>query len=267
MKRILTLLFVALLAVPALPQALIAHPWQGKRVAYFGDSITDPRNKASQKKYWSWLQEWLKIEPYVYGVSGRQWNDIPRQADLLKKEHGNDFDAILIFIGTNDYNAGVPIGEWFTERPEKVEAGIHELKHPVDRRHRYPVMCDSTYRGRINKALDYVKRQFPTKQIVLLTPIHRAGFYANEKNWQPREDYTNQCGEYIDAYVKSVKQAGNLWAVPVIDLNALCGLYPLMDEYAQYFNKADSDRLHPNDFGHERMAKTLMQQLLALPIF
>lgn len=267
MKRILTLLFVALLAVPALPQALLAHPWQGKRVAYFGDSITDPRNKASQKKYWSWLQQWLQIEPYVYGVSGRQWNDIPRQADLLKKEHGNDFDAILIFIGTNDYNAGVPIGEWFTERPEKVEAGIHELKHPVDRRHRYPVMCDSTYRGRINKALDYVKRQFPTKQIVLLTPIHRAEFYANEKNWQPREDYTNQCGEYIDAYVESVKQAGNLWAVPVIDLNALCGLYPLMDEYAQYFNKADTDRLHPNDFGHERMAKTLMQQLLALPIF
>ena len=146
-------------------------------------------------------------------------------------------------------------------------AGIHEQKHLVDRKHRYPVMSDSTYRGRINKALDYVKRMYPKKQIVLLTPIHRAEFYANEKNWQPREDYTNKCGEYIDAYVQSVKEAGNLWAVPVIDLNALSGLYPLMDEYAQYFHHADNDRLHPNDEGHQRMAQVLMYQLLSIPLF
>ena len=146
-------------------------------------------------------------------------------------------------------------------------AGIHESKHLVDRKHRYPVMGDSTYRGRINKALDYVKRMYPKKQIVLLTPIHRAEFYANDSNWQPREDYTNLCGEYIDAYVQSVKEAGNLWAVPVIDMNALSGLYPLMDEHAQFFKSASNDRLHPNDEGHRRMAMTLVYQLQILPIF
>ena len=267
MKRFFLLLLVFVLVVPVMPQKLFEHPWQGKRVAYFGDSITDPRNNGSKKKYWGFLQDWLQVEPYVYGVSGRQWNDIPRQADMLKAEHGDSVDAILIFMGTNDYNTGIPIGEWFVEKDEKVMAGIREQKHLVDRKHRYPVMCDSTYRGRINKALDYVKRMYPTKQIVLLTPIHRAEFYANEKNWQPREDYTNKCGEYIDAYVQSVKEAGNLWAVPVIDLNALCGLYPLMDEYAQYFHHADNDRLHPNDEGHRRMAQVLMYQLLSIPLF
>ena len=254
-----------LMAVTSVAQTITAHPWQGKRVAYFGDSITDPRNKASVKKYWSYLQEWLGINPYVYGVSGRQWNDIPRQAEKLRAEHGNDFDAILIFIGTNDYNAGVPIGEWFTEKDEQVMAGIHEPKHMVDRKRRYPAMDKSTYRGRINIALDTLKRMFPTKQIVILTPIHRAGFYANDKNWQPTEDYTNKCGEYISAYVDASKEAANIWAVPVIDLNATCGLYPLIDEHAQYFNKADTDRLHPNDKGHERMARTLAYQLLPLP--
>ena len=275
MRRLLLLMFVTMVAVPGMAQTAIAtspdmpqwHPWKGKRVAYFGDSITDPRNNGSKKKYWGFLEDWLGITPYVYGVSGRQWNDIPRQAQKLQEEHGDSVDAILVFIGTNDYNAGVPIGEWFTESPEKVMAGIHEPKHLVDRRHRYPVMSDSTYRGRINKALDCVKRMYPRKQIVLLTPIHRAEFYANEKNWQPREDYTNQCGEYIDAYVESVKEAGNLWAVPVIDLNALCGLYPLMDEMAQFFKSAENDRLHPNDEGHRRMALTIMQQLSALPVF
>ena len=265
MKRILVYFIVALMAVGSNAKTVINHPWQGKRVAYFGDSITDPNNDASKMKFWSYLQEWLSISPYVYGVSGWQWNSIQRQADKLKAEHGDEVDAILIFIGTNDYNAGVPIGEWFTERPERVMAGIGEPKHMVDRRHRFPVMSDSTYRGRINKALDYVKRLYPTKQVVLLTPIHRSDFHANEKNWQCDESYTNQCGEYLDAYINAVKEAGDVWAVPVIDWAASSGLFPLMDEYAQYFNKADTDRLHPNDKGHERMARTLMQQLLALP--
>ena len=267
MRRLLTIIIFLSIMVPAMAQRLIHHPWEGKRVAYFGDSITDPNNNGSTLKYWNYLQEWLQITPCVYGKSGRQWNDIPRQADQLKAEHGDSIDAIMIFIGTNDYNAGVPVGEWFTEREEQVMAGIHEPKHMVERKHRYPVMSDSTYRGRINKALDYVKRLYPQKQIVLLTPIHRAEFYANDSNWQPREDYTNLCGEYIDAYVQSVKEAGNLWALPVIDLNALSGLYPLMDEEAQFFHNPQNDRLHPNNEGQRRMALTLMYQLLALPVF
>lgn len=264
-KNLLCYVLCFLLALPAVAQTVLAHPWQNKKVAYFGDSITDPRNKASKKKYWTFLQEWLGITPYVYAVSGRQWNDIPRQAQQLQKDHGDDFDAILIMIGTNDFNAGVPVGEWFTERDEQVMAGIHEPKHLVDRKRQYLSMDKTTYKGRINIALSTVKKMYPTKQIVLMTPIHRAGFYANDKNWQPTEDYRNLCGEYLKSYVDAVKEAGNIWAVPVIDMNALCGLYPMMDEYAQYFNKADTDRLHPNDKGHERMAKTLMYQLSVLP--
>ena len=41
--RLLTLGLLLAFTVEALPQTLV-HPWQGKRVAYFGDSITDPRN-------------------------------------------------------------------------------------------------------------------------------------------------------------------------------------------------------------------------------
>ena len=67
--------------------------------------------------------------------------------------------------------------------------------------------------------------------------------------------------EYIDA----VKEAGNIWALPVIDLNAVSGLYPMMDEYSQYFADPQVDRLHPNDKGHERMARTLYYQLSTLP--
>ena len=267
MRKTILILSFFLLAVAqeARPQSLFQHPWQGRRVAYLGDSITDPRNSGAKKKYWGWLQDWLQITPYVYGVSGRQWNDIPRQANQLKAEHGDDFDAILIFVGTNDYNSGVPIGQWWEEQTVQVMAGIHKPKALVTRRQRTPAKTTDTYCGRINIALDSLKRMFPDKQIVLLTPIHRANFFANDKNWQPNESYQNECGEYVDAYVNAVKEAGNIWSVPVIDWNASCGLFPLQQEQLRYFAKPETDQLHPNDLGHQRMARTLMYQLLTLP--
>ena len=126
-KQILLLAFIVFQVVfsPAAAQTTFTHPWQGRRVAYLGDSITDPRNSGSKKKWWHFLQDWLQIEPYVYAISGRQWNDIPNQADRLLAEHGQDVDAILVFIGTNDYNAAIPIGEWFVETEDSVEAAVH----------------------------------------------------------------------------------------------------------------------------------------------
>ena len=157
------------------------------------------------------------------------------------------------------------IGEWYEEKDEQVMYGHGQPKKMTDRKRRYMSMDKDTYRGRINIAMDKVKRMYPTKQIVLLTPIHRAQFHRNEKNWQCTEDYTNQCGIYLEEYIQAVKDAGNIWAVPVIDLNAVSGLYPMMDEHAQYFANPQTDRLHPNDKGHERMARTLYHQLSALP--
>lgn len=110
-----------------------------------------------------------------------------------------------------------------------------------------------------------LKKRWPTKQIILLTPIHRAYFYGGEKNIQPTEEYQNKIGEYFDTYVEKVKEAGNIWAVPVIDVNATSGLFPLFDESAVNYHNPDTDRLHPNDQGHERLARTLEYQLSALP--
>ncbi len=265
MKKIISLLLCALIAIPAIPQSYDWHPWKGKRVAFFGDSITDPNNDGSKIKYWGFLQEWLSLTPYIYGISGKQWNDIPRQVDQLKAEHGNDVDAILIFIGTNDYNDAVPIGEWYEEIEDSVVAARHEPARTVLRKKRVPSKDADTYRGRINIALEYVKENYPDKQVVLLTPIHRAYFHGGNSNIQPSEDYQNACGEYVDAYVESVREAGRNWSIPVIDIYEKCGLYPLMDACVGYFHDKNRDRLHPNDEGHKRLAYTLLYQLGALP--
>lgn len=242
------------------------HPWQGKRVGFIGDSITDPNCYGDNiKKYWSFLQEWLGITPYVYGVSGRQWNDVPRQAEKLKSEHGDDVDAILVFMGTNDFNNGVPIGEWFTEKEEMVLGAWGEAKKMVSLKRRLPILSNDTYRGRLNAGISSLKRLFPDKQIILLTPLHRSLADLGETNVQPDESYQNRCGEYIDAYIQNIKEAGNLWGVPVIDFSAVTGMNPMVEEQLTYFYDSKFDRLHPNTKGQERMARTLMYQLLALP--
>lgn len=101
---------------------------------------------------------------------------------------------------------------------------------------------------------------------MLLTPLHRSLAEFGETNVQPDESYQNACGEYIDTYIQAVKEAGNVWGMPVIDLNAVSGMNPMVEEQLVYFYDSGFDRLHPNTKGHERMARTLMYQLLALPV-
>lgn len=238
------------------------NQWKGKRVAFLGDSITDKKRVGTTKCYWEYLAEWLELQPLVYGINGNQWDGILKQAQKLLKEQGDNVDAIIIFAGTNDYNAGVPIGEWYTETEAETEVAGPAMEH---RTHREPLMGDATFKGRINKAMDFLKTHFPTKQIILMTPIHRARARFNDKNIQPDEMFPNKIGVYVDEYVKAVKEAGNVWAVPVIDLNSVSGLYPLNDAQVGYFHKADTDRLHPNAEGHRRMAKAIQYQLMTFP--
>ena len=68
MKRILALFLLFI----SLTVNAVEHPWKSARVVYFGDSITDPGLKVSGKNYWSYLNDWLEMTPYVYGKSGPQ---------------------------------------------------------------------------------------------------------------------------------------------------------------------------------------------------
>lgn len=235
--------------------------WAGKRVAFLGDSMTDKRRVGTTYVYWEYLNELLGIESFVYGISGNQWNHIYTQAEKLQAEKGTNLDAILIFAGTNDYMHGTPMGEFFTETTKQTN---HNGKE-VTRKYRTPNLNDSTFCGRINKAMSYLKNNYPQQQIIIMTPIHRGYANFNEKNVQPDENFANERGLYIDDYVSILRQAASYWAVPIIDLYTTSGLFPMAEKQLQYFHKKDTDRLHPNALGDYRLAKTIQYQLLALP--
>ena len=273
MKTVLTSLFITMalsgaVAQSSAPKVVLAEnekttnsQWQGKRVAFLGDSMTDRRRVGTTYVYWEYLDELLGITPSVYGISGNQWDGIYKQAQKLKEDKGTDVDAILIFAGTNDFNSGTPIGDFFAEI-------IRETNHngkQLMRKYRTLVMNDTTFCGRINKVMAFLKENYPQQQIIIMTPIHRGFAKFGAANVQPDESFANSQRLYVDSYVDALRQAASVWAVPLIDLYSLSGLYPLADAQSVYFANRETDRLHPNALGDYRLAKTIQYQLLALP--
>lgn len=257
MKRILFVLAV-LVSVTTLSAQ---EQWRGKRVGFLGDSMTDPNNTASKEHYWSYMAQDLGVTPLVYARSGHQWNHLMQKAEAMLQTEGQNLDAIFIWAGTNDFFHDAPLGDFFSEKD--TTANVNGVVVPL--KHRDYLFDDKTFCGRINNLLSFLKKNYPHKQIVLMTPIHRAFATFSEKNVQPDELFSNSLGLYLDDYIHALKRGAELWSIPVIDLYTNSGLFPLYDEYVEYFAKPDTDRLHPNDAGHRRLVETIKAQLNGIP--
>lgn len=208
------------------------NDWTGRRVAFLGDSITDARHIGCTSNYWNYLQRDLGIVPLVYGINGHQWIHVYAQAQTLLAEHPNDVDDIVIFAGTNDYNANTPLGTWTDG--------------------------EASFRGRIARVMDFCATNYPTCPVWLITPLHRGYATFGATNVQPDESYANTLGIWLDAYVDVLKEAAAKWNnATLVDLHAESGLYPLASAYAKFFHNASTDLLHPNDAGHARMAAAI----------
>lgn len=238
----------------------ITNDWVGRKVVFLGDSITD-KNNVSSKLYWQYLAEMLGLEPYVYGINGHQWSHIPSQIERMKAD-GVIPDAIFIFAGTNDYNANVPLGEWHNPSEEQT---VNVNGKMVARQHRTLTSGKATLCGRINDVLQTLRSEYPTAQIVLVTPLHRGFATFGARNVQPDESYANGLGLYINDYVEVIREASSIWSAPVIDLFAESGIIPNLPSNTRYIINNERDRLHPNAEGHYRIAKVMAYAMLAMP--
>ena len=235
--------------------AQFARP--SKKVLFLGDSITDRHHVGCTKNYWGYLGDWYGFNPLVYGINGQQMSDIPAQADKYRSEYPEQPDVVFVFAGTNDFNGNVPLGEWYSLSEEKVNKDGRE----VVLKKREFIFDRGTFRGRINMTMKHLREVFPGARIVLLTPIHRGYAKFGEGNVQPDESYANTRGLFIDDYVAAVKEAGNVWAVKVVDINAASGLYPNARSQDAFIHRPDTDRLHPSSAGHERIAEAISHEV------
>ena len=111
--------------------------WRGRKMAFLGDSITDARHIGCTSNYWNFLERDLGVVPLVYGINGHQWKHVYGQAENLFADHPGDVDGIVVFAGTNDFSANVPLGDWTDD--------------------------DASFRGRIAAVMDYLKNADPPR--------------------------------------------------------------------------------------------------------
>ena len=212
--------------------------WSGKVASFLGDSITYGAN--TTKIYHQYLKELVGFSTCNnYGIDGASITNHSNGICTRYNNVSSDSDIIFIFGGTNDFYYNKPLGGWYS-----LVGTTRTLNKDM-----------TTFRGALAEICDGLITKFPTKQIVLMTPIHRFTFGSQQTDLQ-----ANASGLYLDDYVECVKEAGKIFGIPVIDLNGESGLYPMNTENANAYFHAN-DKLHPNANGHLKMAKVIQGKL------
>lgn len=246
------------------------NAWKNKTVCFLGDSITDGVGVNPAPRYFDLLADEFGFCAHGYGQNGAPFYGLLAQAQRMEAELGDRVDAVFLFAGTNDFNGSLPLGEWYRESEQPVVRARDESGRAVQtelRRMREAVCTPDTFRGSINCVLDFVKHRYARRQIVLMTPIHRAYACFGPTNIQYDERYANGLGLYIDDYTAVVREAARVWSTELIDLEQASGLFPRFDESAVYFANAAHDRLHPGPLGHQRLARVIAAKLPGIPLF
>jgi len=208
---------------------------EGLTINFLGDSITEGiGTTAPDKLFHHIIKETCNMEfAYNYGVSGTR---IARQTiptrenpkwdmtfELRSEIMDRNADAVVVFGGTNDYGHGdAPFGK-------------------IDSEDIY------TFCGAVNSLLNKLKKDFPDKKIVFMTPLHR----LNET--EPSKPDGKILADYAAAIIEICKKQ----KVDVIDLFKINPLDPSDAELVP-------DGLHPSDKGHSVMAKVIAEELLKL---
>jgi lysophospholipase L1-like esterase len=216
---------------------------ENKKINFLGDSITQGCGTSSPEHIFVNLlkEQYHLAAARNYGIGGTRiapqiepYNEFWDAHDFLGRidEMDDDADVVVVFGGTNDFGHGdAPIGD---------------------------VNCrgSNTFCGSVHELFTRLITKYPAATIVVLTPLHR----TNEDN--PRGDgYKKYDYGTLKVYVEKLREIAEFYSLPVLDLYATSGLQPRVPIIKQTYCP---DGLHPNDAGHEILAKKLGAFLTAL---
>jgi len=217
--------------------------WSNTSVVFIGDSIT--AGTGTTKTYHSYLSN-MNIFKSVrsMGVGGScisQRSDYGSKNSPLVGRYSSipAADLIVVFMGTNDYGHETPLGT------------ISDTS-------------DVSFYGALDTVITGIQKEHPDSQLVFVTPLHRYGFGTSKITGTKftYDNLPNGNGHKLEDYVNAIKVVCDKYAVPVIDLFNLCPITPENPEdKKQYF----PDGLHPNEAGHEIIAKLIFEQLSLVP--
>lgn len=200
--------------------------------AVIGDSITE-KNFRTNKNYHDYVAESVNgMSVYNYGKSGDTWGGRSNIPNLITQVP----DIITVFLGTNDFGIGARAFGTF-----KDGAGV------------------STVCGSIELLLTNLVNKFPTKRLGILLPLPRYNSYGIDGGTPNSFGYTlRQVSEMIVKYA-------NQFGIPYLDLFNESGLAVYNNDANIYYFTAPTletpDGVHPNDLGHQLIARKVRKFL------
>lgn len=269
MKKIFILL-TAIALLNSFRQKELTWVAIGDSITYLNNHTDETANRLS-KGYLTRVVEHLPYINYVNkGYNGWTSGNIAKQIDSLGLIRA---DIYSVFLGTNDWWAGQPLGSLEDYKKDKGNASLY-----------------GSFRIIINK----IRSLNPQAKIILITPMQRADFvYILGHSNNAYGSYKPKNGQYLEAFANAIYSIGQFERIPVIDLyhdrslkieklvkfkrlkNPYSGLYvnytypesigvpfdPKTDEYP-YPKAAISmtyDGLHPSDKGDSIIANNIIK--------
>ncbi|RDY23938.1 SGNH/GDSL hydrolase family protein [Romboutsia maritimum] len=203
------------------------NKWSNKSWVTLGDSITRANGYQSIIKP---ILGFSNIDNQ--GINGQTMayqNKNKSTYTMGKNIDYNKYDLVTIFSGTNDFRYNKKLGS---------------IK-PLGSKN----FDKNTFTGSYQLLIEYILSSNPNIDLVLITPIqrNRDGYNVN---------FRNKVDSKLIDYVNTIRELGNMYSVPVLDLYSESGITEkTMDTFTR-------DGLHPNDVGYKRISEKIYRFLL-----
>ncbi len=269
MKRLLLSIVVVLITTSFSPKQIT---WVaiGDSITYLNDHKDETGNRIT-KGYMTRVVEALPNITYINkGRNGWTSGDIAREIEKLELVKA---DVYSIFLGTNDWWRGRPIGT------------LEDYKNNTG---------NNTVYGSFRIIIDKLRTLNKRARIILITPMQRGDFvYINRTSNTAYGSYREKNNQSLSQFADAIISIGNYEKLPIIDLYNRSGITqenmvkfkrlrdPSTAEYRNYtypdfidipFNPDKDeypypveaigmtyDGLHPSDEGYDIIARMVME--------
>lgn len=216
--------------------AIRKAPWFGKTVACLGDSITfgmrSGQTSQTAKEDNPWVSQLKNYSGFTnirnYGISGSTVSNVSGKNPMFSRytTMDNNADIVIVMGGTNDIAGNVPLGD-FDPTGATVDT--------------------NNFYGALNVLYKGLKEKYPNKPIVVMTPL-------NAVNSNLPGGVSTGLNLTMEDYRVAIRNVAKLYGFYIIELQDLVGFNALVDEDKP---KYITDGVHPNQAGHDIMAKVI----------